>query len=87
MKNSQLEDNILTQTEVSMQAKIKDSKVNYYSNSITMDSDSGEIGIDNRCAAWILHTTEDVSGELVDPTRRIKGFAGNRPPFIKKGTL
>ena len=37
IKNPQPEDNILTQTEFSMQAKIKGSEVNYFSNSITMD--------------------------------------------------
>ena len=37
MKSAQPEENILTHTAVSMQSKIKDGKVNYYSNSITMD--------------------------------------------------
>ena len=37
MKKPQPEDNILTQTEVSMQSKIKDIEVYDYSNSITMD--------------------------------------------------
>ena len=46
-KNPQLEGNILTHTAVSIQAKIKDCEVNYYSKSITMDSDSGAICIDN----------------------------------------
>ena len=36
MKKIQLEDNILTQTAVSMQAKKKDGEVNYYSNNITV---------------------------------------------------
>ena len=41
MKNPQPEDNILAQIVVSMQAKIEDGEVNYYSNRITMDLDSG----------------------------------------------
>ena len=56
MKNPHLEYNIFARIAFSMQAKIKDSEVNYYSNRITMDSDSGEIGIDNRCTALISHT-------------------------------
>ena len=40
IKNPKPEDNILTKTSVSMQAKINYGEVNYYSNSITMDSDS-----------------------------------------------
>ena len=57
IKNPQPEYNILTQTAVSMQANIYDVEVNYYSNRITMDSDSGEVVIDNRCSACIFHTT------------------------------
>ena len=36
MKNPQPEENILTQTEVSMKSNMKDGAVNYYSNRITM---------------------------------------------------
>ena len=39
MKNPQPEDKKLTQIELSMQDKTKDGEVNYYSNSITMNSD------------------------------------------------
>ena len=45
-----------------MQAKIKYGEVNYYSNIITMDSDSGAIVIDNICTAWIYQTTENFVG-------------------------
>ena len=51
IKNPQSKYNILIHTAVSMQAKIKDRKINHYSNSITMGSDSVETGIDNRCTA------------------------------------
>ena len=51
MKNPKPEDNILTQTGVSMKTKIKDGDVYYYSTSITMYSDSGAIGSDNRYTA------------------------------------
>ena len=53
MKNPQPEGNILTKIAVSMQSNINDGEINYYSNSITMDSDSVEIEIDNRCTAYI----------------------------------
>ena len=53
-KKPQLEDNILTKTTVSIQENIKDVEVNYYSNSINMDSESREISIENRYTAWIL---------------------------------
>ena len=78
---------MFTQTAVSMEAKINDGEVNYYSNRITMDSESGEIGIDNICTTYISHTREYFLGELVDSTRRIKGFGGTRSPLIKKVTL
>ena len=61
-----------------MQAKMKDGEVNHYSTSITIDSDSGEIGIDKRCTSCISHTTEYFVGELFDSTRRIKWFGGTR---------
>ena len=51
MKTPQPEDNILTQTAVSMQSKIKDGEVNYYSNIITIDSYSGAFVIDIICTA------------------------------------
>ena len=86
MKNPQPEDNILTQTAVSMQSKIEDGEVNYYSNSITMDYDSGAIGIYNRFTALILHTTVDFVGVLVESMCRIKGFVGKISPIINKGT-
>ena len=83
MKNKQPDENIFNQTVVSMQSKIKDGEVNHYSHSITMDSDSRTIGIDNRCTACILHTTEAFVGELVDSTRRIKGFGGTISPLTR----
>ena len=87
MKITQPQDNILAQIAVSMQAKIKYGEVNYYSNSITMDSDIRSIFIYSRCTACILYIAEDFFGELVDSTRFTKGFGGTIPPLIKKGTL
>ena len=87
MKNPPPEYNILTQTALSMKTKIKDGEVNYYSHSITMDSDSGATGNDNRSTAYILHTTKAFVVELVGPKFLIKGFGGTRSPLINKRTL
>ena len=67
MKNPQPEYNILNQIAVYMQSKIKDGELNYYLNSITMDSDSGAIGIDNRYTACIFHTTEEFFENWLTP--------------------
>ena len=74
IKDPQPEDNILNQTALSMNAKIKYGEVNYYYNIITMDSESGENGIDNRCTACILHTTESlfwIIGSLHAPYKMV----------------
>ena len=87
MKNPQPEDNILTQKSESMQVKIEDGELNYWSNSITMDSDPGEIVIDSRFTSCISRTIEAFFGELFDYKLRIKVFGGNRSPLINKGAL
>ena len=51
MENLQLEENVLTQTVVSKQAKINNDEETHYANITTMNSYSGAIGIDNRCTA------------------------------------
>ena len=43
------------------------------------DTDSGPLGIDNRCSACISHIKADFIGELIPCTRTIKGFRGTRP--------
>ena len=58
MKTPQPEDNILAQTAVFMQAKIKYGELNYYPNSISMDLYLEAIVVDNICTACIFHTTE-----------------------------
>ena len=50
------------------------------------DTDSDQIGIDNRCSACISHVAEDFDF-LEDTNRVIKGIGGHRIHNIKKGTL
>jgi len=54
---------------------------------VRFDTDSGAIGIDNRCTACISHVAEDFEGPLVDSGRTIRGFGGSRTTNIKTGTL
>lgn len=68
---------------LAMQAR----SANAYENSIAFDTDSGPVGIDNRCTACISHRIEDFEGQLVDSNRSIKGFGGTRTKNIKMGTI
>jgi transposase InsO family protein len=58
-----------------------------YENSLAFDTDSGPIGIDNRCTACISHRIEDFEGQLIDSNRFIKGFGGARTTNVKMGTI
>ena len=49
-----------------------------YENSTQFDTDSGPVGIDNRCTACISNRIEDFEGQLVDSNRHIKGCGGTR---------
>ena len=52
------------------------------------DTDSGSIGIDNRCSACISHLIEDFEPGLLKPCNRVvKGFGGSRTTNIKTGTI
>ena len=51
------------------------------------DTDSADIGIDNRCSACISHKASDFEGELLPCNRVVKGFGGSRTTNIKTGTL
>jgi hypothetical protein len=60
---------------------------NAYQNSIAFDTDSGPVGIDNRCTACISDRIEDFEGHLSDSNRSIKGFGGTRTTNVKMGTI
>jgi len=51
------------------------------------DTDSEDIGIDNRCSACILHMESDFEGPLLPCDRVIKGFGGSRTRNVKSGTI
>ena len=51
------------------------------------DTDSDEIGIDNRCSACISHKIEDFIGAPIETDKTIKGFGGSRVKNIMKGTI
>ena len=53
----------------------------------SFDTDSGPIGIDNRCTGCISHKIEDFQGPLRDSGRQIKGFGGTTTGNIKIGTI
>jgi hypothetical protein len=56
-------------------------------NCLTFDTDSGPIGVDNRCTGCISHHIEDFEGPLRDSNRAIKGFGGSCTTNIKIGTI
>ena len=60
--------------------------VNAYHN-MWYNTDSGPVGIDNRCTACISHVIADFDGPLDDVDRSIRGFGGSRTTGVKKGTL
>ena len=54
---------------------------------VFFDTDSGPVGIDNRCSVCISHRIDDFNGPLRDTKRAIKGFGGTRTTSIKVGTI
>ena len=51
------------------------------------DTDSGLIGIDNRCTGCITNIRSDIPGELRECSRAIKGFGGIRHFKVWIGTI
>jgi hypothetical protein len=52
------------------------------------DTDSGEIGVNNRRSGCILHLLEDFEPDSLQPSNRVvKGFAGSRTTNVETGTL
>jgi len=56
-------------------------------HSVTFDTDSAPIGIDNRCSGCISHVLADFADDLRNCNRAIKGFGGQRITNVKIGTL
>ena len=55
--------------------------------SINFDTDSEQVGINNRCSACISHKIEDFIDTPVQTKRTIKGFGGAKVSNIMKGTI
>ena len=51
------------------------------------DTDSGMIGIDNRCSACITNVRSDIPGELTECNKVVKGFGGPRAFKVWSGTI
>jgi hypothetical protein len=51
------------------------------------DTDSFDIGIDNRCTKSISHKIKDFDGPLMDTNRKIWGFAGTSNANVKIRTI
>ena len=57
------------------------------SNVTTFDTDSGEVGIDNRASGCFSHVISDFVGPMRDCNKVVKGFRGSRTSNVKMGTL
>lgn len=55
---------------------------------VRFDTDSTNVGVDNRCTACISHDIGDFVPDSIRPSNRaIKGFGGTRVTNVKVGTL
>ena len=57
------------------------------SNVVRFDTDSGPVGIYNRCTGCISHVAQDFIGQLRESGKSIKGFGGTRILNVKIGTI
>lgn len=58
-----------------------------HENRVTFDTDSGPIGVDNRCTGCILNNIDDFEGTLANSGRAIKGLGGTRTTNVKIGMI
>lgn len=56
-------------------------------NLVKFDTDSTNVGIDNRCTACISHCKDDFEGPLEATGRVIRGIGGKRIDNVMKGTI
>ena len=66
-----------------MQAKASQA----YDTTVTFDTDSGTIGVDNRCSGCTSHIFDDFTGPVQKTSRAIKGFGGTKTINVWIGTL
>ena len=72
---------ILTCAVISMPATTR------YHHVTRIDTDSEEIGVDNRATACISHRADNFIGDLIPSNRSIIGYNGSKTTGIKTGTL
>lgn len=58
-----------------------------YDNDVIFDTDSGKVGLDNRCSACISPYLSDFETEPDSTVRKIKGFGGSVTGGARRGTL
>ena len=68
---------------IAMQADVS----NKYTNNLRFDSDSGKVGIDNRCSTCMSHIIDNFEGPMTEYSSPIKGFGGTKICNVQKGTL
>lgn len=80
---------LLAMTVIAMEAEVpRNSYGNpIYSNETVYDTDSDEVGIDNRCSACISYKQSDFVGPMQTVRRKIKGFGGAKTYSVKIGKL
>ena len=78
---------ILAKPALTFKTKVTPTDTSYHLTQVVLDTDSGSIGVDNRCTACISHDPADFVGELQPCAKSIKGFGGTQTPLIKQGTL
>jgi hypothetical protein len=59
----------------------------YTSNSVTFDTDSVPIGVNNQCTGCISHRIKDFEGPLSKSGRSVKGFSGSWTTNVSIGTI
>jgi hypothetical protein len=74
---------VLIMAAVAMQANGEST----HENRVTFDTDSGPIGVDNRCTGCILNNIDDFEGTLANSGRAIKGLGGTRTTNVKIGMI
>ena len=77
---------IIAYSILALMANQKGNNVKTKQMNVTFDTDSSNIGIDNRCWACISNDLDDFIGGLTETKWSIKGFGGSRVDNIMKGT-
>jgi hypothetical protein len=55
--------------------------------SLSFDTDSGSVGIDDRCSVCMSHVKSDFVGELVESAVDVTGFHGTKRCQVYRGTI